>query len=133
MHFSRVFGLALLPLISAYKLYTHDDAFVPDAILRVTAVNVSLGCIDRYSVLVNGTSPGPELRFREGEVKWVRVYNDMENYNLTMHWHGLSQAAYPFSDGMSSCSFLCNMTNRSQEPHKLHNGLSLQNTSSITN
>jgi len=106
MQFSKFFGLALLPLISAYKLHTHDDTFIPDAILRVTAANTSIGCIDRYSVLVNGTSPGPELRFREGEAKWVRVYNDMAE-NLTMHWHGLSQAAYPFSDGIEFQSLHC--------------------------
>ena len=69
-----------------------------------------------------GTSPGPELRFQEGQTKWVRVYNDMDDQNLTMvghfirflsssftyarhkHWHGLSMAASPFSDGTPQTS-----------------------------
>ncbi|KAI4611795.1 hypothetical protein J4E83_008046 [Alternaria metachromatica] len=51
------------------------------------------------SALVNGTSPGPELRLPAGKTSWVRVCNDMEEYNTTMHWHGLSQRTAPFSDG----------------------------------
>ena len=62
----------------------HDGSFTPDIILRVTAANHSQACQDRYSVLVNGTSPGPTLRLEEGKVTWIRVYNDMDSYNLTM-------------------------------------------------
>ncbi|USP75998.1 hypothetical protein yc1106_03272 [Curvularia clavata] len=51
------------------------------------------------SVLVNGTSPGPELRLPGGKTSWVRVCNDMDEYNTTMHWHGLTQRTAPFSDG----------------------------------
>jgi hypothetical protein len=34
--------------------------------------------------LINGTSPGPEIRLVEGQVFWIRVYNDMDGKNLTM-------------------------------------------------
>jgi hypothetical protein len=40
--------------------------------------------MERYSVLVNGSSPGPELRLQEDNVSWIRVYNDMEHANVTM-------------------------------------------------
>ncbi|KAK9312688.1 Cupredoxin [Lipomyces starkeyi] len=80
-------------------LHDHDESFLPDITLRVTARNISNGCIERYSVVVNGTSPGPEIRLRVGKTSWIRVYNDMDDRNLTMHWHGLSEAASPFSDG----------------------------------
>ncbi|XP_055354088.1 uncharacterized protein LOC129599791 [Paramacrobiotus metropolitanus] len=80
-------------------LATHDSSFVPDKILRVTAKNVSLDCTTRYSVIINGSIPGPELRFVEGQHVWIRVYNDMEDTNVTIHWHGLSMRMSPFSDG----------------------------------
>ncbi|KAG4413452.1 hypothetical protein IFR04_013429 [Cadophora malorum] len=78
----------------------HDESFVPDAILRVTEAPLAQSCYpSKSTVLVNGTSPGPALKIKEGETYWIRVYNDMERKNLTMHWHGLSMATSPFSDG----------------------------------
>lgn len=98
----------------------HNETFVPDAILRITAENITQSCLPSKSVvLVNGTTPGPELRLTEGQTYWIRVYNDMPDQNLTMvskllhtyikettisdstyqHWHGLSMAVAPFSDG----------------------------------
>ncbi|KAJ6146893.1 hypothetical protein N7497_008875 [Penicillium chrysogenum] len=82
----------------------HDNSFQPDHILRVTAQSYSQACTERYSVLVNGSSPGPELRLQEGRVSWIRVYNDMEGLNTTMHWHGLSAFTAPFSDGAPMAS-----------------------------
>ncbi|CAG7976309.1 unnamed protein product [Penicillium nalgiovense] len=82
----------------------HDNSFQPDHILRVTSQSYSQACMERYSVLVNGSSPGPELRLQEGNVSWIRVYNDMEDLNTTMHWHGLSAFTAPFSDGTPMAS-----------------------------
>jgi hypothetical protein len=58
--------------------------FEPDHILRVTYDVYNQACIDRESVLVNGASPGPELRLQEDETTWIRVYNDMEHLNVTI-------------------------------------------------
>lgn len=63
----------------------HDETFVPDAILRVTEAPLAQSCYpSKSTVLVNGTSPGPALKIREGQTYWIRVYNDMEQNNLTM-------------------------------------------------
>ncbi|KAF2092143.1 multicopper oxidase [Saccharata proteae CBS 121410] len=78
--------------------------FVPDHVLRMTYENISIGCQSRMSVVVNGTTPGPEIRLLAGKTSWIRVYNDMDNYNLTTHWHGLSQRMAIFSDGTPSAS-----------------------------
>ncbi|KAJ5297898.1 hypothetical protein N7508_008147 [Penicillium antarcticum] len=86
------------------QLVRHDNSFQPDHILRVTAQNYSQACMERYSVLVNESSPGPELRLQEDKVSWIRVYNDMEDSNVTMHWHGLSAVTAPFSDGTPMAS-----------------------------
>ncbi|KAL4917426.1 Cupredoxin [Aspergillus aurantiobrunneus] len=96
----------LLGLATATRasLVRHDPSFQPAHTLRVTADTYSEACSERYSVLVNGSSPGPELRLREGEVSWIRVYNDMTDANTTMHWHGLTAFTAPFSDGAPAAS-----------------------------
>lgn len=85
-------------------LQVHDASFVPDEILRITEENVTIACESRLSVLVNGTSPGPALRLTPGKTTWIRVYNDMEHWNTTMHWHGLSMRMAPFCDGSPAAS-----------------------------
>ena len=77
----------VLPFLTFAAINCHDSSFVPDRILRVTAQNVSLNCESRYSVVVNGSVPGPELRIPEGKVSWIRVYNDMKDQNLTIVWN----------------------------------------------
>ena len=66
---------------------THDDSFVPDAVLRASRGNYSIGGISRLTTLVNGSAPGPELRLTEGTVVWIRVYNDLPLDNFTMVCH----------------------------------------------
>ncbi|KAL5115646.1 hypothetical protein ACEQ8H_006445 [Pleosporales sp. CAS-2024a] len=78
-----------------------NSNFVPDFYLSVTYENHPVACQQRMSVLVNGTSPGPVLRLPAGKTSWVRVCNNMSNYNTTMHWHGLTQRTAPFADGSS--------------------------------
>ncbi|KAK9415471.1 putative Multicopper oxidase [Seiridium unicorne] len=98
----NIIFIAIWPLLGialSLSLHSHDATFVPDIALSVTRRNVSIGGINRYTTLVNDSLPGPVLRLTEDQVTWIRVYNDMTDSNLTMHWHGLAQAAYPFSDG----------------------------------
>ena len=85
-HVKLLLSCALLCLLSLCHaaVECHDASFVPDRILRVTAQNVSMNCESRYSVVVNGTVPGPDLRIPEGKVTWIRVYNDMNDQNLTI-------------------------------------------------
>lgn len=86
MHGIRI-GLTLLLSLATTSLasvFHHDDSFQPDHILRVTAEDYNGACHNRYSTLVNGSSPGPELRLKEGQVNWIRVYNDMKDDNTTI-------------------------------------------------
>lgn len=63
----------------------HGSSFMPDYVLSVTEQPFTQSCITKSEViLINGTSPGPELRLTEGNVYWIRVYNNMDNKNLTM-------------------------------------------------
>ncbi len=38
---------------------------------------------------INGTSPGPVLRFREGDVARIMVTNGLSADTTSLHWHGL--------------------------------------------
>jgi L-ascorbate oxidase len=76
--------LAFVGLGSATTKH-HDESFVPDAVLRVTEQVIVQSCLPaKATVLINGTSPGPELRIKGGQTYWIRVYNDMTDKNCTM-------------------------------------------------
>jgi hypothetical protein len=63
----------------------HDSSFTPHIVLRITEQPFTQSCITKPDViLVNGTSPGPEIRLVEGNTYWIRVFNDMDHQNLTM-------------------------------------------------
>lgn len=62
----------------------HDSTFTPDHIIRVTNEVIDVACDSHLSVVVNGTTPGPLIRLAAGTASWIRVYNDVEDQNLTM-------------------------------------------------
>ncbi|KAK3332304.1 laccase-like protein [Cercophora scortea] len=102
---SSLFLGALFPATAlAVGTVVHDSSFTPDHILRVTVAELPTGCQSRQSVIVNGTAPGPALHILPGTSSWIRVYNDMADQNLTMHWHGLAQRMAPFADGTPQAS-----------------------------
>ena len=41
------------------------------------------------ALTINGTIPGPTLRFREGDVAVINVHNRLEHEETSIHWHGL--------------------------------------------
>lgn len=52
-------------------------------------------CMTKLAVvLINGTSPGPEIRLVEGRTFWIRVYNDMEGQNLAMVPNSVNRLPY---------------------------------------
>ena len=38
---------------------------------------------------INGTLPGPTLRFQEGDLARIRVHNQLKTEETSTHWHGL--------------------------------------------
>ncbi|PHH79253.1 hypothetical protein CDD80_5337 [Ophiocordyceps camponoti-rufipedis] len=99
MWFPSVVVSSLLLLGVRADFQVHDDGFKPDFVINATMGELDVDCNKRLSVLLNGQSPGPQINMTEGSITWVRVWNHMEDQNLTMHWHGLSQRTAPFSDG----------------------------------
>ncbi|OKL61583.1 hypothetical protein UA08_03264 [Talaromyces atroroseus] len=98
------FLLASLPLATALRQVMHDSSFQPDYVLRITGETISVACRTRASAVVNETAPGPTVYLRENQTTWVRVYNDLNKDNATIHWHGLSQSVAPYSDGTPQAS-----------------------------
>jgi CopA family copper-resistance protein len=70
--------------------------------LTVDRVQVDAGAFREAGVGFNGGSPGPVLRFKEGEEVTIRVTNTMD-VATSIHWHGL---ILPYQmDGVPTISY----------------------------
>lgn len=70
--------------------------------LTVDPVKIDSGDFVKDGIGYNGASPGPVLRFREGEEVTINVTNNL-NEPTSIHWHGL---IVPFEqDGVPTISF----------------------------
>ena len=56
--------------------------------LTVDKVTINTGAFTRSGVGFNGSSPGPVLRFQEGEDAVIHVTNNLSE-TRSIHWHGL--------------------------------------------
>ncbi|PHH69088.1 hypothetical protein CDD82_88 [Ophiocordyceps australis] len=92
-------ALALLMQGVWADLEVHGKDFQPEYVLEATLGPLDMDCQTRESVMLNNSSPGPTLYLKEGQTTWVRVYNNIADQNITLHWHGLGQRTAPFSDG----------------------------------
>ncbi|XP_020588849.1 putative laccase-9 [Phalaenopsis equestris] len=55
-------------------------------------------CETKNILTVNGQFPGPTIYAQKGDTILVNVMNQGD-YNITLHWHGLSQPRNPWFDG----------------------------------
>ncbi|WP_417538738.1 copper resistance system multicopper oxidase [Marinobacter sp.] len=70
--------------------------------LTVDRLTIDTGEFVKEGVGYNGTSPGPTLRFKEGEEVSINVTNNLDEMT-SIHWHGL---ILPFEqDGVPGISF----------------------------
>ena len=85
-------ALAVAPL--AAEAGTYD--------LTVDRVMIDTGDFQRQGVGYNGASPGPVLRFKEGEEVTINVTNNLD-VDTSIHWHGL---ILPYQmDGVPTISY----------------------------
>ncbi|MEL0167200.1 MAG: copper resistance system multicopper oxidase [Pseudomonadaceae bacterium] len=85
-------ALALLPLFGWAGEYR----------LTVDPVTIDTGEFRKQGIGYNGASPGPVLRFREGEDVTIHVTNNLPE-TTSVHWHGL---VLPFQmDGVPGLSY----------------------------
>ena len=76
--------------------------FAAEYDIVVERVEIDTGDFKRAGVGFNGASPGPVLRFTEGEDVTLNVTNNL-NEATSIHWHGL---ILPYQqDGVPTISF----------------------------
>ena len=71
---------------------------MPPAVLRGTEFDLEIAPLpvsylgaDRIATAINGSIPGPELRWREGDTVTLRVTNKLP-VTSSIHWHGIRTA-----------------------------------------
>ncbi|PWA93100.1 laccase [Artemisia annua] len=64
----------------------------------VQETNYTRLCSSKNILTVNGRYPGPTISARRGDTVIVDVINQATQ-NITIHWHGVKQPRYPWSDG----------------------------------
>ncbi|MEH6527408.1 MAG: copper resistance system multicopper oxidase [Sneathiella sp.] len=82
----RVFRFGLLASIGAVLLPAISSAGTYN--LTVDRVQIDTGEFTKEGIGYNGKSPGPVLRFKEGEDVTINVTNTMDE-TTSIHWHGL--------------------------------------------
>lgn len=65
---------------------------------EVKEANFTRLCKSKRILTVNGEFPGPTIYAHRGETLIVNVFN-RGNLGITIHWHGVKQPRYPWSDG----------------------------------
>ncbi len=78
---ASILGLSLLALSAG-------NAGAAEYSLSVDRVKVDTGNFTRMGIGYNGKTPGPVLRFKEGEDVTINVTNNL-NESTSIHWHGL--------------------------------------------
>lgn len=70
--------------------------------LVIRETSLKIGDQDTRAVTINGTVPGPLLRFREGQDVTINVTNELDE-DTSVHWHGLLVPAN--MDGVPKVSY----------------------------
>ena len=87
-------GLVVVAFTSITLAGTYD--------LTVDRVTIDTGAFTKPSIGYNGSTPGPVLRFKEGEEVTINVTNNLSE-PTSIHWHGL---ILPFDqDGVPGISY----------------------------
>ena len=100
---SNLFGPALVAALAAVGIAVSPMPTRADTYnLSVDPVTIDTGTFTRDGVGFNGASPGPVLRFKEGEDVTINVTNNLDEMT-SVHWHGL---ILPFEqDGVPTISY----------------------------
>ena len=89
---AAAFSLFMMPLPSMAGVYN----------LTVDKVMIDTGSFTKEGIGYNGASPGPILRFNEGENVTINVKNNLDD-TTSIHWHGL---ILPYQqDGVPTISY----------------------------
>ena len=90
----------ILAILSSWVMTSLAFAGEYDLVIEKKAINLTGR--DRVATMINGSVPGPVLRFREGEDATIRVTNRLDE-PTSIHWHGIILPAN--MDGVPGISF----------------------------
>lgn len=79
-------ALAILTLLSCFPVWSQTDTSTYKLTIRKEMVNKAGK--ETMGMTVNGTIPGPIIRFKEGGYAVIYVKNEMD-VETSVHWHGL--------------------------------------------
>ncbi|KPQ29239.1 MAG: L-ascorbate oxidase [Marinobacter excellens HL-55] len=89
-------------IAGAFAMLLPIMAWAGEYDLTVDRVTIDTGDFKKQGIGYNGSSPGPVLRFKEGEEAVINVTNNLDE-TTSVHWHGL---ILPFDqDGVPGVSF----------------------------
>ena len=93
-----------------WSAFAQAGAHRAPEVLRGTSFDLSIGEAPvnftgspRIGHTINGTIPGPVLRWREGDTVTMRVANRLPDHDASIHWHGIILPAD--MDGVPGLSF----------------------------
>ncbi|XP_071713839.1 laccase-14-like [Rutidosis leptorrhynchoides] len=78
--------------------FIHSQSATLQYTFVVEETNHTRLCTTKNVLTVNGQFPGPTITARRGDTVIVDVINKGD-HNITIHWHGVKQPRYPWSDG----------------------------------
>lgn len=97
-HINKTGVVAFAALLAVFPLTVEAETYD----ITVDEVKIDTGEFVADGVGFNGSSPGPVLRFKEGENVTINVKNNL-NESTSIHWHGL---ILPYQqDGVPTISF----------------------------
>ncbi|KAI3757433.1 hypothetical protein L6452_04970 [Arctium lappa] len=85
-------------LLATLAIIAHSQAALLQYTFVVQETNYTRLCTSKNILTVNGEFPGPTITARRGDTVIVDVIN-RGDHNITIHWHGIKQPRYPWSDG----------------------------------
>lgn len=94
--------MKIIQLILIFQLVYTIEAAVVEKTFEITQGFTSHDCKKRLSVLVNGSSPGPDIHLNVGDTLRLHVHNKMKTETTSIHFHGIFQRNSPWSDGAPS-------------------------------
>jgi FtsP/CotA-like multicopper oxidase with cupredoxin domain len=89
-------------ILCTVALAASAQAVVIDYDLTIEQRDVTITGEARPAMTINGSIPGPTLRFQEGDTARIRVHNEMD-VETSIHWHGV--LVPPGMDGVPLISF----------------------------
>ena len=100
MAYNKIFFLLISLSFFLFCTHTHAETIEYDLTIMQQQINITGTTVP--AMTINGSIPGPILRFKLGDTAQIRVHNKMD-VETSIHWHGI--LVPPGMDGVPYISF----------------------------